>query len=88
MKIKLGSKVKSIVSNFKGIVTGYCEYLNGCKSYLVQPAVGKDGIMPKAQWIDEPELKVLSGGVNLKPKETVGGPRNNLPPSRYLKRGE
>ena len=58
--IELGSKVKSDVSGFTGIVTSRSEHLNGCNRYWVTPAVGKDGKLPDGYWFDEKELIVVS----------------------------
>ena len=62
-RIELGSKVKDIVSGFGGIVIGRVEYFNGCIQYLVVPKVDKEGKKSEAYWIDEPQLKVVKGGI-------------------------
>ena len=79
--IQLGNKVKDKVSGIEGIVTGKCEYLNGCVQYCVTTKVGKDnkGASP---WIDEGQLVVVSRGIAAKPKPT-GGPSDNAPSSTY-----
>jgi hypothetical protein len=79
--IKLGNKVKDKVSGIEGIVTGRCEYLNGCVQFCVTTKVGKDnkGASP---WIDEGQLVVLGQGIAAKPKAT-GGPSENAPSATY-----
>ena len=66
--IELGSKVRSNISGFKGIVTSRSEHINGCNRYWVSPPVAKDGKLPEGFWFDENELVVVS-------KPTLG--RNN-----------
>lgn len=58
-KIELGSKVKSNINGFAGIVTARAEHLNGCDRYWVAPKVRKDGTMPEGCWFDEGELDVI-----------------------------
>ena len=75
--IKLGSKVECVVTGFKGIITGKCEYINGCIQYLISPKVKKSNERNKSVWIDAEQLKVIKGGVSI--KKTMGGPRDNYP---------
>jgi len=53
---RLGEKVKDKVTGFKGTITSRIEYLNGCRQYCVEPKVGKEGKMQKAQYVDEGQL--------------------------------
>lgn len=76
-EIKLGSKVKDVVSGLEGIVTGKAEYLNGCIQYCVQPKI-KNGAMVDSQWIDISQLEITGEGVIVKPKDN-GGPQPNCP---------
>lgn len=57
--IELGSKVKSNITSFEGIVVSRSEHLNGCNRYWVQPKVDKEKKVPEGYWIDEGELVVL-----------------------------
>lgn len=57
--IELGTKVKSNISGFKGIVTSRAEHLNGCNRYWVAPPCGKDGKMPDGAWFDEGEIEII-----------------------------
>lgn len=56
--VELGSKVKDSITGFKGIVTGYVQYLTGCNQALVMPPCGKDGSSKDGVWIDEQRLVV------------------------------
>ena len=54
----MGKTVKDKITGFKGVVTGYCQYLTGCNQALIQPPCGKDGKMPESYWVDEQRLDV------------------------------
>lgn len=84
--IKLGSKVKDVVSGFTGIVVAEYKFLHGCTRYCVQPPVDVDGIICAEGTFDEPQLKVvckpsvemlksIAGTLNKKP----GGPAPYTP---------
>lgn len=76
MEIKLGSKVKDIVTDLEGIATARVEFLNGCIRYIVQPpGLDKDGKPKSDMWVDLGQLKVIGTGVSktIEPKKT-GGP--------------
>ena len=62
-KIKLGSKVRDIVTGFEGIATARIRYLNGCIQYCVEPEVDKEGKMPKHHYIDFGQLEVVRVGL-------------------------
>lgn len=79
--IKLGCKVQDKVTGHIGIVTGRCEYLNGCIQYSVTGKMGKDGKVP-SPWIDENQLVVLGPGISVQ-KKTTGGPQSNAPATTY-----
>lgn len=76
-EIKLGNKVKCIITNFQGIVTAKCEYINGCVQYLVKPKIEKDRKYPQGTWIDRAQLKVIPGGISI--KKTMGGSMDDTP---------
>jgi len=59
-KFELGSTVKSDLTGFKGVLTANCIHLNGCNRCYVQPKVDKEGKIPEAYWVDEPELVLIS----------------------------
>lgn len=70
--IKLGLKVKDKVTGFEGVAVARIEYLNGCVQYGVKPKVGKDGKIADIEYIDENQLKIISGGIVIKKKDTGG----------------
>lgn len=63
--IKLGNKVKDVVSGFTGIVTARMTSLNGMVQYVVRPPQTKDkpDILPDAQFFDYQQLKIMTGGL-------------------------
>ena len=77
MKIKLGSKVKDIVTGFTGIAVARLECLNKCIQYEVIPKVDKDNKKEKSEWIDEEQLKVIGKGVTTESKPSGGGFREH-----------
>lgn len=56
--IENGTTVKDRVTGFSGVVTGRCDYLTGCRQYLVQPAIDKDEKFVESRWFDEDRLLV------------------------------
>lgn len=83
MTIKLGQRVRDIVSGFTGIATAKCEYLNGCVQYCVKPPC-KDNKQEDGMYIDHQQLEVVDDGIlsQIAPKET-GGPAADTPRDRY-----
>ncbi|MDR0682044.1 MAG: hypothetical protein LBG15_09395 [Dysgonamonadaceae bacterium] len=77
MSIKLGQKVRDIVSGFEGITTAKCEYLNGCVQYGVTP-VSTDGKYPDTTYLDYKQLEVIEGGIEVASEDT-GGVMINAP---------
>ena len=77
MEIKLGQKVKDIVSGFKGIAICRMEYLNGCVRYTVQQKQTKAGAEITCMDIDTEQLEVVDSGILKKKKVTkTGGPKD------------
>lgn len=72
--IKLGSRVKDLVTGFVGIAVARCDYLNGCIRIGVQPKVDKDGKLPDTIYFDEPQLKTLKENVVPVGSKETGGP--------------
>jgi len=85
--IKLGTKVKDIITGFEGIVTSKVEYLNGCIQYGVKPKMKTkgDGKMPEANYIDEGQLEVIGKRVVVKPSsnKNPGGVMSDMPSAEY-----
>lgn len=59
MNIKLGVTARDKVTKFKGIVTGKCEYLTGCKQSLLVPQVKEDGGYVEGHWFDNDRLEIV-----------------------------
>lgn len=78
-KFELGAKARCIVTGLEGIIIGRAQYLNGCKQYGIKQKVGKDGKVPEAHWIDEAQLKQVTGGIKIKREEEPGGPIPDAP---------
>jgi len=81
MMIKLGKKVKDVVTGLTGIATGKAEYLNGCVQIFIEPKLNKDG-KANGHWIDEVQVKDVGPGVNVISRKQIkspGGPRWNAP---------
>lgn len=77
MNIKLGSKVRDIITGFEGIATARVEYLNGCIQYCITPK-SNDGKYPDHQYIDHQQIEVVDDGVDISSNGT-GGVMSNTP---------
>ena len=71
-EIKLGYKVKDIVSGFTGIAIARIEYLNGCIRYTVQAKQTKKNEVPNMD-VDVEQLKIVDKGILKKKKVTKTG---------------
>lgn len=83
--IKLGEKVKDMVTGIEGIAVAKCEYLNGCIQYSITPK-SVDNKIPKDIWVDERQIEYSGQGVTLKPVfnkaafvKNPGGFQHNTP---------
>ncbi|MCK5235415.1 MAG: hypothetical protein KAR06_00405 [Deltaproteobacteria bacterium] len=83
-KFEQGTAVECLITKFKGVVIGRCEYLTGCAQYLVKPTKCDAGKMPSSQWIDEAQLKKGKGKDVVLPaaKEAPGGDMPDCPGTR------
>lgn len=71
--IKMGDKVKDVISGFEGVATGRAEYLHGCVKILVEPeGLQESGKPIGAEWFDEQRLDASS-------ETEAGGPQNDAP---------
>jgi hypothetical protein len=88
--IKLGSKVRDIVTGFQGVAVARVEYLTGCEQIGIAPPVDQEGKVREAQYFDFTRLEVLddSNVMNqLQPARdpqlqfahTRGGPNRDCP---------
>jgi hypothetical protein len=57
--MKLGDKVKDIVTGFQGMATVYAQYLTGSDRVCVTPEVDKDGNTRADQWFDVDRIEVI-----------------------------
>lgn len=74
-RVRLGDRVRDVVTGFTGVASGYAVYLNGCVQWMVSPPVGADSTVPDTKWIDEERLKVVkSGAVVIERRTMPGGP--------------
>ncbi len=63
-RIRIGDRIKDSISGFAGIATGKCEYINGCRQWLIKPdSLDKDGKMIDGVWIDEQHVEVVKSQV-------------------------
>ena len=70
--IKLGTKVKDMITGFEGVAVARIVYLNGCVQIQVQSKKLKDSKIIKAEWIDEPQL-ICKDKVRAKSDKDPGG---------------
>lgn len=73
MTIKLGQKVKDVITGFQGVVTGRCEYITGCNQVLVQPRVKDDGSRNAGEWFDEDRVEFIDESILTLPRKTADG---------------
>lgn len=73
--VELGDEVRDNITGLKGVAIGITRWLNGCIRVGVQPSGLKDGKPIEAQWIDEPQLKIVKRQKVAGPKEEPGGPK-------------
>ena len=86
-KIKLAAKVTDSITGFAGVVTGRCEYITGCRQYLVTGQTVKNA-QPVELWIDEirlvvektPRKKAVRRTPRASRKGQNGGPVSCPPP--------
>ena len=84
-KTELGREVKCKVSGLTGIATARIEYLNGCFRICVQQKVDKDGKLPDAYYIDEPQLEYTKNKEQIQGgSKSVGGPTLRSPNSNKI----
>lgn len=63
-KIKLGNKVKDIVTGMSGTATARTKYLNGTTQVLIKPeGVNNDGKSMEGEWVDVGQVVYVDNGV-------------------------
>lgn len=55
--ITLGKTYRDKITGFRGVATGYVQYISGCNQVLIQPSV-KDGALVDSHWFDVQRLEV------------------------------
>ena len=77
--IKLGAKVKDVVTDFVGIAVARTEWLYGCARIEVTPKVKNNNEKAESIWFDEDGLVTIGKGINKKQKKVkvTGGSRIN-----------
>lgn len=65
-KFEWGQEVADVISGFRGVVTGACQYMTGCNQYLIQPRCKEDGDYVNSKWFDEDRLEAVSSGATVK----------------------
>lgn len=73
-EIKLGDIAEDRITGFRGTVVAITEWINNCRRITMQPKVDKDGKVPDAHTIDEPNAILVKAGPAHEPVRT-GGPR-------------
>lgn len=63
MKIKLGATYQDLITGFKGVAVGRCEYLTGCNQVLLVPKVKEDGSAGESSWYDEQRMTLCADKV-------------------------
>lgn len=71
-EIELGNMVQDKITGYSGIVTAITYWLNGCTRCGVQSTELEKGLPQEPQWIDAPQLRVISETKNLKSKNQKG----------------
>ena len=79
--VKLGQKVRDVVTGLEGVATAKVEYINGCVQFGVQPPAS-DGKCPDSVYIDHQRLEMVSEGPSM-PSSDTGGVMRDTPPSNY-----
>lgn len=67
-KINFGDKVRDKITNFEGVVAGFCSYITGCNQFLIIPKC-KDNERTDGDWFDEGRLKIIKKELSKKDVE-------------------
>ncbi len=82
--MRLGDKVKDIVTGFEGVIIGEFRWLNGCVRFGVQSQkLTKEGLPRESQTFDEQQLRLVKAGeVVVESRATVGASEDVEQPRR------
>lgn len=53
----MGKTAVDTVTAFKGIITGFCQYLSGCDYYLLTPEGNEDGEVSNGRWFCDNQIE-------------------------------
>jgi hypothetical protein len=56
----LNKIAKDKISGFTGVVTGFCQYITGCDTYLLTPKCEEASKYPEGHWFDINRLEFIS----------------------------
>jgi hypothetical protein len=73
MRIKLGAKVRDIVTEFEGRATTVADHLTGCRRFWVEAPANEKGDLV-GHWVDEARLAVVDGPLVLHEEEVAARP--------------
>lgn len=79
MQIQLGKTYTDQVTGFRGVATGYVQYLTGCNQVLLIPKVDKDGKVREGQWFDEQRMVEVKSAKPIV-LDNRGRPGPDMPP--------
>ena len=57
MNKNMGKTAVDTVTAFKGIITGFCQYLSGCDYYLLTPEGNEDGEVSNGRWFCDNQIE-------------------------------
>lgn len=80
--IKLGQRVRDVVTGLEGIATARVEFLTGCAQYGVAPGLDKDGKVMDTQYFDWTRLRIVDAALVMdqRPEPAfAGGPNRDAP---------
>lgn len=70
--IKLGDEIEDVTAKVRGIATGRVKYLDGAKSWLMQPPYNSDGSRIPIVEVQDSYAKKVGDGVYIKPEPPMG----------------
>lgn len=91
--VKLGNRVKCLITGAEGIATNKCTYMNGCSSFLITEQFVNTQTSSRQiieEWIDQVKLKLMGVGVAEQVKKSPVTKDGNVPggaPLRNVPRG-
>jgi hypothetical protein len=69
----LGLTGKDVITEYEGIITGFCAYLTGCHQYLLTAKRGTDGRIPEGKWVDVDRVKIDTFWARVELPNTANG---------------